>query len=325
MRLAELFDTVDAVLRGSGYRVERIRYPDEHRRRSIDVIAVRDGSELLLKIVEDVADLSVSDIRELHACSEVLRSRGLIVAEKDMGDEIDYMVAHERGGTYAVSIEGLKSALRGSIYVIKKQNNYYMRVDGAKLKEKRIEKGYSLGDVASRLSVSRRSVYLYEQGETLVSLSVALKLMDMFGDEIFKPFDIVASEGDEEGRQRASRVYASLSQSSSRTQVARLLASLGFDVATTRRIPPDIVAGSSEHGARIMVVVEKRRDTKLERRVEEAARVAEHLRAEMIAVTREKKLEGYGAAVVPTLEELRRILEEKLGKARDTGNPEPGT
>jgi putative transcriptional regulator len=310
VRLMELFEAVDAVLRSSGYRVERINYPDEHRRRSIDVIAVGHGREMLLKVVEDTRDLAVSDVRELNACSKVLRVPGIIVAESDTGDDIDYMVAHERAGTFAVSVEGLRSALENSIYVIKRQKNYYMRIDGEKLRQKRLEKGYSLGDVASRLSVSRRSVYLYEQGETLVSLSVALKLMELFGEDIFKSFDILGGEDLVPEERRQARIYASLSQTSSRSQLARILASMGYRVAATRRIPPDLVAGSDSK-RRVIVVVEKRRDYTLERRVEEAVKVADQLQAEVVAVTRRKDIEGYGVDVASSPEEFAELLGEQ--------------
>ncbi|GEM_PF-4130043 len=315
MRLAELLDSVDMLLRMYGYRVEHIRYPDEPSRRSIDVVAVKDGKEMLVKVVEDTRDLSATDVRELNACSNVLEAAGIIVAGSDNGEEIDYMVALEKGGTYAVSVEGLESALRGGVYVVRRQNNYYMRVDGAKLKEKRLEKGYSLGDVAAYLSVSRRSVYLYEQEESLVSLPVALKLMELFGEDIFKPFNII----EQEHAHREARIYASLSQTSSKAQLARILASHGYSVAATRRIPPDIVAdksGAKKGKSRIIVVVERKRDSVLERRIEEAKRVANQLQAEIVAFTQRRYIaEDYDVEVIKNIDELRLLIAEKDSEA----------
>jgi len=313
VRLAELLEAVDALLRMHGYRVEHIRYPDEHSRRSIDVVAVGEGREVLLKVVEDTRDLSSTDLRELNACSSVLDAAGIVVADSDHGEELDYMVAIEKGSSYAVSVDGLQSALRGGVYVLRRQNNYYMQVDGKKLKEKRLEKGYSLGDVANYLSVSRRSVYLYEQEGSLVSLPVALKLMELFGDEIFKPIDIMSFSQ----ARKESKVYAPSAQTSGRAQLAHILAAYGYSVAATRRIPPDIVAGKEDEGRRdrIIMVVERRRDVVLERRVEEAKRVASQLGAEVIAVTRRRDLENnYGIEVVSDPEELSAIMRERTAQ-----------
>ncbi len=310
MRLNELFNEVSSLLRESGYRVERISYPSEHRRRSIDLVAVNvdSGRSLLVKVVSDVEDLSGSDYRELHSCSQVLGTAGLVVAEKEGGEEIDPMVAIEKGGTYAVSVEGLRAVLEGGVYVIKRQSNFYMKVDGERLREERLRRGYSLGDVAARASVSRRSIYLYEQEESLVSLNVALRLMELFGEEIFKPFDVIG----EQERGSRDRVFAAISQSSSKTQVARILASMGYSVAATKRIPPDVVAGREEAGTRrrIVIVTERKRDVEFERRVEEAEKIARSLRARVIAYSRRHRELG-GVETLSSIEELRELLSEE--------------
>ena len=310
MRLNELFNEVSSLLRESGYHVERISYPSEHRRRSIDLVAVNieSGRSLLVKVVSDVEDLSGSDYRELHSCSQVLGAAGLVVAEKEGGEEIDPMVAIEKGGTYAVSVEGLRSVLEGGVYVVKRQSNFYMKVDGERLREERLRRGYSLGDVAARASVSRRSIYLYEQEESLVSLNVALRLMELFGEEIFKPFDVIG----EQERGSREKVFAAISQSSSKTQVARILASMGYSVAATKRIPPDVVAGREESGTRrrIVIVTERKRDTEFERRVEEAEKIARSLRARVIAYSRRRRELG-GVETLSSIEELRELLNEE--------------
>jgi len=309
MRLSELFSEVSSLLRESGYRVETISYPSEHRRRSIDLVAVNTetGRSLLVKVVNDVDDLSSRDYRELHSCSQVLGAAGLVVAENEGGEEIDPMVAVERGGTYAVSVEGLRAVLGGGVYVIKKQSNFYMKVDGERLREERLRRGYSLGDVAARASVSRRSIYLYEQEESLVSLNVALRLMEMFSEDIFKPFDLIG----EQERESKERVFAAISQSSSKTQVARILASMGYSVAATKRIPPDVVAGREEAGGRrrIVIVTERKRDTEFERRVEEAEKIARSLRARVFAYSRRRRELG-NVESLSSIDELRELLSE---------------
>lgn len=301
--LEEMYSRVEASLRLHGYHVERIRYPDDPMKRSIDIVAVgSDGRTILVKIVHDAADLSVGELRELQACSRVLRGRGLIVAEKDEGAEIDPIVAHEKMGLYTVSVEGLEAALSESIYVVRRQGNYYMYVNGGKLREKRLEKGYSLGDVASMISTSRRSVYMYEQGGSMVSLRVALKLMELFSEDIFKPIDILSPVGQEEQKQ---------SRKKPKSKLASILYTAGYDVAETRHVPPNALAADSE--GRIVVVAERKRSDDMERRVEESERVAKRIEAIVVSIGSDavRRIAGrYDVYTVSSYDELAELVME---------------
>ena len=304
-RLEELAARTEAILRSHGYRVARIEYPVEHDKRSIDLVAVRGEKPLLVKVAEDAASVATGDVRELQGCSRVLHGAGLVVAERDAGEEIDDIVAHERMGVYVVSPQGLEAALHGSIYVVKRQKSFYMRVDGRRLREARLEKGYSLGDVASMLSVSRRSVYLYEQEESLVSLPVALKLMEIFGEDIFKPFDVIEEQGGEPPRSPRGKIGESLSRA-------------GLAVVETKRIPPNAVASGTR--SKIVVIIERRRERDIERRVEEAERVASSIKAYVIAVGSDKIksiARGHDVYYVSSAEEAAR-----LARQLDTGSEE---
>lgn len=319
--LEEMFARVDASLRLHGYRVERIRYPDDPMRRSIDIVAVGgDGRTLLVKIVHDSSDLSASELKELQACSRVLRGRGLIVAEKDEGVEIDPIVAHEKMGLYTVSVEGLEAALTESIYVIRRQGNYYMYVNGGKLREKRLEKGYSLGDVASMISTSRRSVYMYEQGGSMVSLRVALKLMELFSEDIFKPIDILSPVQQEEHKQQRKKP---------KSKLASILYAAGYDVAETRHVPPSALAADARD--RVVVVAERKRSDDIERRVEESERVAKRIEAIVVSVGSEatRRIAGkYDVYTVSSYDELAElIMELKRSSVNEPAQPpeeEPG-
>ena len=300
--LDEMLARVDASLRLHGYRVERIRYPDDPIRRSIDIVAVgSNGRTLLVKIVHDSSDLSVSELKELQACSRVLRGRGLIVAERDEGVEIDPIVAHEKMGLYTVSVEGFEAALTESIYVVRRQGNYYMYINGGKLRERRLEKGYSLGDVANLISTSRRSVYMYEQGGSMVSLRVALKLMELFNEDIFKPIDILSPAQQEEYKQRKKP----------KSRLASILYAVGYDVAETRHVPPNALAADSRD--KVVVVVERKRSDDIERRVEESERVAKRIEAIVVSVGSEaaRRIAGkYDVYTVSNYDELAELIME---------------
>jgi putative transcriptional regulator len=296
MRLDEIVGETLRILEGHGYSVELISYPEDHKRRGIDIAASRGNRSLLIKVVEDVATLSPKDVRELRNSSKVLGVSSLIVAGSNNGSDIDSIVAIDRAGVYTVGLEGLRAALRNEIYVVHRQGNLYMRVNGAKLRKERIEKGYSLGDIASLLGVTRRSIYLYEQGKVEVSLSTALKLLEIFGDEIFEPIPVL----DEPSYRSYDSIQRSLAERAQHEyspagKVIEEIRRVGGEAVETKRIPPDVIARVERD--KMLILVERRRDRKFEKRIHEAVKVAHHVNAKVVAVVSspEKRVvaEGY--------------------------------
>ena len=301
MKLDEIVGETLRILEGHGYSVELISYPEDHRRRGIDIAASKDNRSLLIKVVEDAATLSSRDVRELRNSSKVLGVSSLIVAGSSNGSDIDSIVAIERGGVYTVGVEGLRAALRNEIYVVHRQGNLYMRVNGVKLRKERMERGYSLGDMASLLGVTRRSIYLYEQGKVEVSLSTALKLLEIFGEEIFEPIPVLEElstrlhEPGQHGHVGATSVDSLLT-----LRAVEEIRRVGGEAIETKRIPPDVIARVERD--RMLILVERRRDRKFEKRVHEAVKVAHHVKAKVMAVvlSPEKRVvaEGYRDVLV---------------------------
>ncbi|ABM79911.1 transcriptional regulator [Hyperthermus butylicus] len=286
MRLDELLEATVRLLYSQGYSVEKISYPENPQRRGIDVVASKsNGEALLVKVIEDAAQLGPKDVRELRQCSRLLEASGIIVAERSNGVEIDDIVAIEKSGVYVVNVDGLGAALRNEVYVVHRQGNLYMRVNGEKLREERLRRGYSLGDLASLLNVTRRSVYLYEQEEVDVSLSTALKLMEIFGDEIFKPIPVIARERGREHSyqgQLKPTMQAPRTASGEASRAIRGIIEAGGEAIETKRIPPDIVARINDD--KLLILIERRRDKKFEKRVYEAVKVATRVSARIMAV-----------------------------------------
>ena len=283
MKLSEIVGETVRILGSHGYNVELISYPEDHRRRGIDIAASRQDHSVLIKVVEDTSDLSPRDIKELRSSSHLLGVDSIVVAERNKGVDIDNIVAIEKSGVYMVSVEGLRAALRNEIYVVHRQGNLYMRVNGEKLRSERIKRGYSLGDIASLLGVTRRSVYLYEQGRVEVSLSTALKLLDLFGDEIFEPIPVLG-EGSQQHynvRQQTRQLHVQ-GEETVTEKALEGIARVGGEAVEVKRIPPDIVARLDRE--RMLIVVEKRRDRKFEKRVRETVKVAHHVKARVMAL-----------------------------------------
>ncbi len=292
--LEELGETVQRILRSYNYSIDVLNYPTEHMRRSIDLLAYHSsGESLFIKIADDVSALPAHEVRELRRISVTLDAKPLLVAEREKGMELDDIVAYERAGVYTVTSEGLRRIIsKVGIYVVRRQGRFYMRVDGRKLREARERKGYSLGDVASMLGVSRRSVYLYEKGVSDVSLEKALKLLEVFGDEIFEPYQITSL------KQTVADSQAEVKcDSINEEYIARAMKESGAKIVHLKHTAADLAI--SLHERKAVILVEHSHRDNVGERAEDAAKIARHTGSKLYALLTYK---GHGAS--DELEEL---------------------
>jgi len=311
-RLEELYACVADALEKKGYRVEIVSYPTSHDKRSIDLLAASTTKNIFIKIVEDLKHVNNREASELKGLSTVLDAHPLIVAEKEEGVELDDMAAYEKHGLYAVNVGGLEAALENSIYVVKRHGNFYMRIDSKKLREFRRVRGLSLGDLAELVGVSRKTVYEYERSNMDVSLSTAIRLLEVIGDEIFKPIPVLDRQ--EKSVKRSTKRMAA--DTVAERKIILQVEKRGGEAIHSRHSPIDIGVRFAEKKA--VVIVEHKHDADIGFRGEEAVKIAKAASAEKIALIRHanlrKDLEALGYDVVRTPEELLELVVGKRGK-----------
>ena len=311
-RLEELYACVADALEKKGYRVEIVSYPTSHDKRSIDLLAASTTKNIFIKIVEDLKHVNNREASELKGLSTVLDAHPLIVAEKEEGVELDDMAAYEKHGLYAVNVGGLEAALENSIYVVKRHGNFYMRIDSKKLREFRRVRGLSLGDLAELVGVSRKTVYEYERSNMDVSLSTAIRLLEVMGDEIFKPIPVLDRQ--EKSVKRSTKRMAA--DTVAERKIILQVEKRGGEAIHSRHSPIDIGVRFAEKKA--VVIVEHKHDADIGFRGEEAVKIAKAASAEKIALIRHanlrKDLEALGYDVVRTPEELLELVVGKRGK-----------
>lgn len=305
-RLEELYTCVMDALEKRGYRVEIVSYPTSHDKRSIDLLAASTTKNIFIKVVEDLKHIDNREANELRGLSTVLDAHPLIVAEKEGGVELDDIAAYEKHGLYAVNVRGLEAALENSIYVVKRHGNFYMRIDSEKLREFRRMRGLSLGDLAKLVGVSRKTVYEYERSSMDVSLSTAIRLLEVVGDEIFKPIPVLDSQEKPVKRSTKRMSVDTVAERKIILQIEKR----GGKAIHSRHSPVDIGVKLAEKKA--VVIVEHKHDTDIRLRSEEAVKIAEASSAEKIALIRRsnlrKDLEALGYDVVRTPEELLELV-----------------
>ncbi len=296
-------ETLD-VLRLITAKVSIIRYPEDPRERSIDLLArTKEGNNLFIKVAYDVNDVPAREFRELRRLSRVLDAKSVVVAKREGSEELEDDVAYERHGVSLLTPRGLYLAMKKSIYIVYRHGNYYMRVDGVKLREARERKGYSLGELAELIGISRRSVYEYERETMDVSITTALRLLEIFGDEVFKPIDVLNMEVREAGQ-------ASIKGDTYEEElIIRDALKRGAQVVHAKHAPLDLALKRGKE--RIVMVVEHGEKDNLIERGEEAAKIGAFTDSRLAAVVRSKarrEIEGLGFEVYRDVREVVELL-----------------
>lgn len=217
-----LMDQVGVLLLRQGYTVKSIT------RTSFDLVARKGENILLLKVLEDANGISEEYTTSMKNLSSYIGASPLIVAEK-AGHELEDGVVYARFGVYACNYSTFSSCLDSKFpVIISTRAGFTAQVAGGKLRQKREEKGYSLGAISRRIGVSKRMVAKYEANSADISLRSAIALNRIFGNDVFSKVDVFA--------------VAKETMNENPSIIARKYDELGFRAADTKKAPFDVVA-----------------------------------------------------------------------------------
>ncbi|HII07594.1 MAG TPA: transcriptional regulator [Methanotrichaceae archaeon] len=220
-----LTDRVTDLLVKSGFSVSDRCYV---RPRSFDLAARRGGVLLILKILSNIDGFNGKTAVEIRRLAKYLSGNPLLIGDKTRDHNLEGGVVYFRYGVPTVSLSTLLDWILDDIppFVYAAHGGLYVKIDGRLLRKLRLECGISLGALASELSVSRRTVSKYEIESMDTTIDVALRLEELFGQELIKPVEILES---------ANPVAGELELIDDK--VLRHLSQIGFDVFPTVQSP----------------------------------------------------------------------------------------
>ena len=157
-----------------------------------DLIARRDNSLLIIKVLTNIDAISESLSKELRTLSILLKGCPLLIGEHSGAKKLEEDVVYDRFGIQAITSETLKTHLLEGIplEVYAAPGGLYVNLDKDKIIELRKNQNLSLGSFARSLKVSRRTVQMYEEGMN-ASIEVAIRIEDTLGSNITIPIDIL--------------------------------------------------------------------------------------------------------------------------------------
>jgi putative transcriptional regulator len=197
------------------------------RPRSFDLAARKDELLLLFKVLTNIDGLNERTAMEIGRLANHLLGCPLLVGEKSRDQYLERGAVYFRYGIPTVSLPTLADCLLEGVLplVYAAHGGLYVRVDGPRMRQLRLEHGISLGALASELGVSRRAISKYENEDMDTSIEVAVKLEEIFEQDLIQPVDPFASGPMQEEPEQVT------------DNTLRLLLEIGFEVFPTAQAP----------------------------------------------------------------------------------------
>jgi len=191
MERSELIKNVREVLANAGFYVSdlcSIRLP------GFDLVARRDNSLLIVKVLTNIDALDERVAQELQTLASLLKGSPLLVGDKTGFGNLEDNVVYDRFGVRTVTLTTLRDYLLEGIPIIAyaAPGGLYVNIDERKLQILRQEHGISLGTFARFVRVSRKTAQLYEKGMN-ARIDIASRIEELLDDSIAVPIDIFSS------------------------------------------------------------------------------------------------------------------------------------
>ncbi len=222
----ELLDKLDNFLLKSGFTVRNLSG------NCFDILARRQGQILLIKVLEDANSISRQHTDEMLNVAAYINASPLIITQK-AGSMLEDNIVYSRFDVHTMNFDTFVNCVSNKFpFVRRSKAGLTASISGQKLREKREELGYSLNGLSKKVGVTSRMIIKYENENSEITISKAMKLYEIFGDCIFNEVDIFSQN--------------SSPQSRFETEVSQKYVELGFKATETKKTPFDIIARKDE-------------------------------------------------------------------------------
>ncbi len=297
MEKGKLVNTVENILRVGGFRTARI----ELRGGCFDLVASRLFLLLFIKVSPNIDVVTEEQAEDLKRLSGFFRASPLIVGVRTKTGELEEGVIYQRFGINSLRPETLYDVLaEGELpAVFAERGGLYVRINGKLLKQLREKSGYSVGELAKLVGVSRKSVLNYEKGETAVSLDIALRLEDIFNEPLAEPIDILTATV------RAN--FHPDPETPLEREIIEKLRELGMGVVNIKKAPFNAL--SREEEKTILAGIDKKKTSSTVRRAEMVAEIGRIIRSEGLFILEKTRTEVVGDIPLIPKERLEEIKD----------------
>ncbi|MEM0356786.1 MAG: helix-turn-helix domain-containing protein [Candidatus Bathyarchaeia archaeon] len=280
-RETEKIRAAEAILKEGGFTVSQRCCS---RPSCFDIAARKNESLIFIKVQQDIGCVSPYDSLELRIIAEEVSAASLFISEKTRDKPLEDDTVYSRYNVLAVTSKTFENIVLRGIYPLVQAGpgGYYVEIDGEAIKRRRQELGLSVGEVAEKIGISRRTLYGYERGMAKASVTAAYNLLCTLGIPVAKPVNIF-----EVPRNRRKPLMARARQIFTRNKLLqKILRKLaGYNIVAVRKAPFDFVITVPEEDVKIIGGVAGNNETTLNRRVEEILSLSKVVQARPVLVT----------------------------------------
>jgi putative transcriptional regulator len=194
MSRSALVGNLIAMLQDAGFTVSE---KCAVRPKSFDVAARRGEDLVLVKILGNVDAFDAATGEEMRRLGLYLDATPVVIGLRSRDEDLKHSVVYFRHGVPVLNPDTAMDLFVDEVppLIYAAPGGLYVNIDGDILADKRKERGWSLGQLANELGVSRRTVSKYEDGMN-ASIEVAAQLDELFEAPLTSPVNVL--DGDEE-------------------------------------------------------------------------------------------------------------------------------
>jgi putative transcriptional regulator len=245
MSRSALVSNITAMLRDAGFVVsDRCVI----RPKSFDLAARREDDLLLLKILGNIDAFDGATGAEMRRLGTYLDATPMVIGMRTRDEDLKPGVVYFRHGVPVLNPDTAMDLFVENVppLIYAAPGGLYVSIDGDLLADERKERGWSLGQLASELGVSRRTVSKYEDGMN-ASIDVAIQLEELFDQPFSNPVGVM--DGADEVHE-AQPTPDDPEADPSDEHVVAVLTRAGYDVHPTMRAPFKAVSEDSDDDRR---------------------------------------------------------------------------
>jgi putative transcriptional regulator len=300
----ELLGEIREILTNAGFYVSDLC---AIRPIGFDLVARRDNSLLIIKVLTNIDALSEDVAKELKVLSVLLQGSPLLIGLRTGTGSLEDDVVYDRFGIQAITSETLRNhLLEGmTLKVYAAPGGLYVNLDREKLKKLREEQNISLGSFARNVRVSRRTASLYEEGMS-ARAEIASRIEEVLGSPVVNSIDILNSSNTEKKEvatfQGSKELIREFKQ-----EIFSLLEHVGYKIIPVERAPFEALSKDKE---RILLTCVHRYDKKLQKKAQIVGSISKITEKYAVVFT-DKEVDKTNIEGMPLIvkKELKKIRE----------------
>ncbi|MXV60625.1 transcriptional regulator [Natronorubrum sp. JWXQ-INN-674] len=316
MSRSALVGNVTAMLEDAGFVVsDRCAI----RPKSFDIAARRGEDLILVKILGNIDAFNEATGHEMRRLGTYLNATPLVIGLRSRDEDLKPDVVYFRHGVPVFSPDTAYNLFIEDVppLIYAAPGGLYVNIDGDLLADEREDRDWSLGQLASELGVSRRTVSKYEDGMN-ASVEIAMALQELFDAPLTSPVDVL--EGADEVHETDATPDDPEADPDDE-QVVAVLTRAGYNVHPTLRSPFKAVSRDDEDDDEDVVLTGHSEFTKAaEKRARIMSSIGHVTHTQSVYVVDRAKQESVdGTALVERDElaelgdaaELRKVIRER--------------